>query len=128
MENKKRKGKPAAVVYLLAWFVPGAGYWYSGSRMKGASLFVLIVGLFVCGLAMKGGVFIQAQDFISLLCKIARAGIGFPWLITLFTGLRMGDMLSPFGEIGACYTTVAGLLNLLLVFKTGDLLKEKKWL
>lgn len=110
--------------YLLAWLVPGAGYWYAGYRAKAALLFVLIVGLFTGGLVMRGGIFTLSQDFVSLLCEIGKAGIGIPWLITLFSNIRTGDMLSHFGEIGACYTTVAGLLNFLAIVKTGELLRR----
>lgn len=124
--GNKRKGKSIALAYLLGWLLPGAGHWYAGHKTKAISLFVLITGLFTSGLMMKGGILPPTQDFISQLCAAGRVGAGFPWLVTLFTNLRAGDMLSAFGEIGACYTTVAGLLNFLVVFSIGNLFQEKE--
>jgi hypothetical protein len=107
--------KSVGAARLLAWLVPGAGHFYTGYKTKGITLFVLIGGLFVSGLMMKGGILTPLEDFISRLCMLGRVGAGLPWLAALFTNLRTGDMLSRYGEIGACYTAVAGLLNLLVV-------------
>lgn len=125
MEGKDKR-KSIVAAYLLAWLVPGAGHWYAGHKRKGISLFVLIVGLFVSGLAMKGGIFQSSADFISFMCTVGRIGMGFPWVAALFTNLRTCDMLSAFGEIGACYTTVAGLLNFLVVFSIADLFGKEE--
>ncbi len=112
IENVK---KSVGVARLLAWLVPGGGHFYAGDRIKGIVLFVLIGGLFVSGLVMKGGILTPMEDFISRLCMLGRVGAGFLWLAALFTNFRAGDMLSRCGEIGACYTAVAGLLNILVV-------------
>ncbi len=124
MKDKRRK-KSIALAYFLAWVIPGAGHWYAGYRVKAISLFGLIGGLFFSGLMMKGGILAPAPDFVSYLCAIGRAGVGFPWFVTLFTNLRFGDMLSRFGEIGSCYTTIAGLLNFLVILSIGNLRQEK---
>ena len=118
IENVK---KSVGVARLLAWLVPGGGHFYAGDRIKGIVLFVLIGGLFVSGLVMKGGILTPMEDFISQLCMVGRAGAGLLWLAALFTKFRAGDMLSHYGEIGACYTAVAGLLNLLVVLSIGKL-------
>ncbi len=134
MKHKGRK-KSIGIAYLLAWLMPGAGHWYAGYKVKAISLFALITGLFVGGLIMKGGILMPGvenlrsfvfQDLISLVCAIGRIGVGFPWLVTLFTDIKTVDMLSRFGEIGACYTTVAGLLNFLVIFSIGNLFQEKQ--
>ena len=119
-----RKEKSVAIACFLAWVVPGGGHFYWGYRLKGAILFVLIVGLFVSGIVMHGGLFTASLDFISFVCAIGRIGVGLPWLAAFFTGLKAADMLAPFGEVGACYTTVAGLLNLLVVISIRDLIKN----
>ncbi len=112
--------KSVGVARLLAWLIPGGGHFYAGERTKGIVLFVLIGGLFVSGLMMKGGILTPLEDFISRLCMVGRVGSGLFWLSALFTNFRAGDMLSRYGEIGACYTAVAGLLNLLVVFSIRD--------
>ena len=113
--------KSVGVARLLAWLVPGAGHFYSGDRARGIALFVLIGGLFISGLMMKGGILTPLGDFISRLCMFGRAGAGLLWLAALFTNFRVGDMLSSCGEIGACYTAVAGLLNILVVLSIKEL-------
>ena len=127
--------KSIGLAYLLGWLMPGAGHWYAGYKVKAISLFALITGLFMSGLMMKGGILMPGvenlrsfvfQDLISLVCAIGRIGVGFPWLVTLFTDIKTVDMLSRFGEIGACYTTVAGLLNFLVIFSIGNLFQEKQ--
>ena len=123
LENVK---KSVGVARLLAWLVPGGGHFYAGDRVKGIVLFVLIGGLFVSGLMMKGGILTPLEDFISRLCMVGRVGVGLLWLAALFTNLRAGDMLSPYGEIGACYTAVAGLLNLLVVLSIRKLTINKR--
>ncbi len=134
MKHKVEK-KSIGLAYLLGWLMPGAGHWYAGHKVKAISLFALITGLFMSGLMMKGGILMPGaenlrsfvfQDPISLVCAIGRIGVGFPWLVTLFTDIKAVDMLSRFGEIGACYTTVAGLLNLLVIFSIGNLFQEKQ--
>ena len=120
-----KKKKSVAIACFLAWVVPGGGHFYAGYRLKGAILFVLILGLFVSGIVMHGGLFSTSQDFISFVCAMGRVGVGLPWLAAFFTSLKVGDMLAPFGEVGACYTTVAGLLNLLVVISIRDLINGK---
>ncbi len=120
--------KSSAVACFLAWLIPGTGHFYVGQKLKGAVLFMLILGLFLAGLIMKGGIVSVHTDFISRLCMAGRVGIGLPWLVTLFTDLKTGDMLSPFGEIGACCTTVAGLLNFLVVLRIDDLIKKENYI
>jgi hypothetical protein len=104
--------------YLYAWLVPGLAYFLKGARLRGMLLFVVISGVFVSGLLMGGGVFSRSGDFVSVISSIARAGAGLPWFIGLLPGLRFTDMVS--GEIGACFATVAGLLNILTVMSLPD--------
>lgn len=67
---------------------------------------------------MGGGLFSRSGDFVSVISSIARGGVGLPWLIGLFPGLMYKDMVS--GEAGACFSTVAGLLNILAVIASKD--------
>ncbi len=119
------KRKSVVVGYCLGWLVPGGGHFYAGEKLRGILLFVLVTGLFSAGIAMKGGVFSSSQDFISRLCMLGRLGIGLPWMIAILSNVRDGNMLTHFGEIGACYTTVAGLLNFFVVLRIKELLQKQ---
>ena len=118
------KRKSVVVGCCLGWLVPGGGHFYAREKLRGILLFVLVVGLFSAGIAMKGGVFSSSNDFISRICMLGRLGIGLPWLIAVFSNVRDGNMLSPFGEIGGCFTAIAGLLNLLIVIRIKDLIQD----
>ncbi len=122
MGNKR---KSVAVGCCLGWLVPGGGHFYAGEKLRGIMLFVLVTGLFSAGIAMKGGIFSPAQDFVSRFCMLGRLGAGLPWLIAVVGNVRNGNMLSHFGEIGACFTTVAGLLNFFIVLRIKDLIQKQ---
>ena len=108
--------------YLYAWLVPGLAHYKSGHRLRGVLLFFLIAGTFVCGLLMGGGLFSRSGDFVSVISSIARGGAGLPWLAGLIPGLMYTDMVS--GEIGACFSTVAGLLNIIVLIASADMDRE----
>ncbi len=108
-------------IYALAWILPGFYFFLSGHRLRGGLLFLLITGTFIGGLAMGGGLFSLSGDFVSVLSSAARGGVGLPWLIGLVPGFRYTDMVS--GEIGACFATVAGLMNIMAVISSPDVKK-----
>ncbi len=108
--------------YLYAWLVPGLAYYRRGHRLRGVLLFVLISGMFAGGLLMGGGLFSHSGDFVSVISSIARGGAGLPWLAGLMPGMRYTDMVS--GEVGACFSTVAGLLNILAAIAAPDIDKK----
>jgi len=118
------KRKSRIIAHLLGFLLPGAGHVYTGRKKQGCAIFLIIVGLFAAGIFMKGGVLPTSADFLSFLCAAGRVGSGLPWLIAVLTDLKTGDMLASFGEIGASYTTIAGLLNLLVVLRISDLFPE----
>ncbi len=108
-------------IYILAWIVPGLYFFLSGQRLRGGLLFVLITGTFIGGLVMGGGLFSLSGDFVSVISSAARGGVGLPWLIGLMPGLKYTDMVS--GEIGACFATVAGLMNIMAIISSPDVKK-----
>lgn len=117
-----RIGTSRRDIYLSAWLVPGLHCYILGHRLRGVLIFVFTAGVFASGLFMGGGLFSRSGDFVSVISSIARGGAGLPWLIGLFPGLKYTDMVS--GEAGACFSTVAGLLNILAVISSADV--EKK--
>jgi hypothetical protein len=46
---------------LLAWLIPGLGHWYQGRRAKAVLYFVAIMGLFVFGLYLGGGSYVDPR-------------------------------------------------------------------
>ncbi|MFH0965136.1 MAG: DUF6677 family protein [Planctomycetota bacterium] len=108
---------PAA---LLAWLFPGAGHYLLGQRPKAILCSVLILAAFIAGLAFGTGqnVFIGPERYAA----IAQAPAGIPALASFayarFAGISSipTDLPRNFYDLGTLYTSVAGLLNALLVF------------
>lgn len=51
--------KDPVMAGLLAWLIPGLGHWYQGRRAKAVLYFVAIMGLFVSGLILGGGTYVD---------------------------------------------------------------------
>lgn len=57
-EPRKPAGEPT-VALLLTWFVPGAGHLYLGRVGFAVAAFVVVQGLYLAGLALSGGMFLE---------------------------------------------------------------------
>jgi TM2 domain-containing membrane protein YozV len=71
-------GNRPALAVLCAWLVPGLGHWLSGRKLRGALVFVLLIGLFVLGTLLAEGSNLDrerhffywgGQVFLGLLSK-----------------------------------------------------------
>lgn len=130
----RKRGKSPELGAFLAWMVPGAGHLYAGHLVKGVGGLVLVLGLFVAGLALSRG------DAVSLrevggheYAFLAQIGAGGPTALGLAYNhgklpaflvdppeypdfedpayaARLPDL-----DTGLLFTMVAGLLNLLLI-------------
>jgi Family of unknown function (DUF6677) len=102
---------PATAV-LLTWLVPGLGHWALGRRLRGALVFVLLVGLFALGVALAHG------------SNLDRERHFYYWGGQLLLGLPAiaaelvhghapvtGDVA--YADAGLVFGCVAGLLNVL---------------
>jgi hypothetical protein len=52
--SKRRSHLPPPVVALVAWLVPGAGYWVIGQTARAVTVGATIVALFVLGIFLAG--------------------------------------------------------------------------
>jgi hypothetical protein len=132
-------------VVLAAWFLPGAGYWLIGQRVRGVIVGVTVILLFVFGL-LVGGVRVlevpyydrNGQQTNRALIDEVRAK---PWSIAQVmagsVGIAAGwsavnaskadaggnspgeESHARVNEIGVLYTAVAGMLNLLVIIDSG---------
>ena len=107
-------------VALLAWLIPGAGHYSLGQRPKAALCSALILLAFLAGLAMghARNVFIAPGRYAA----IAQAPAGLVALASFAYARAQGvvgipgDLPRSSYDVGTLYTSVAGLLNALLVF------------
>lgn len=131
---------------LLSWLVPGLGQVYQGRRLKGWLFMAAIGGALCAGLWIGGGrvTYFQWKPGARRVEFIGQAGIGavaIPalvqslWLSTTGRPLVPGGWCAPpigdvagdqlaawylqlgrYFDVGTLYTTIAGLLNMLVVY------------
>ena len=111
------------VVAFCAWLLPGLGHALLGERRKGTLLGALIIVAFAGGVVLGSfrDVFIGPGRY-AIVAQLP-AGI-LPVLMLLGAHLKglhavPTDVPMRIYDIGTLYTSVAGLLNALLVFDAG---------
>ncbi len=103
-----------AVAAALAWAVPGAGHFYAGKRGKAALFFALISGTFFFGLLISGFKCVSYTQ--QPYWFIGQVFAGIASLATAFIDPARDSLeISEELDVGTLFTTVAGLLNLLVV-------------
>ena len=114
MSARERKPHPVGLL-LAGWLVPGCAHWLLGKRGKAVLFLVLIVGTFVVGMALS--------DFDNVYYAPRRWTVltQFPAGLVAYVGSRVRERADPAAEerptfkVGTLYTSVAGLLNVLVV-------------
>lgn len=113
--NKQEK-KPAYLLVLLAWLIPGAGHWYLGLCARGVVICVTICVTFFLGMVLGSMEIIDPQYAKGWF--LAQVLGGLPALM----GAALQDKAEPitaiYGrgvDLGQVYTGVAGLLNMLCI-------------
>ena len=109
------------VICVLGWAMPGLGHLASGRILRGVFFAVIILTMFVAGIALDGQIYEPERGMpLSYLATLGSAGIGLPYVIVQALGLGGGDVRSGTFEYGNTFTLVAGLLNLLVIFDAYD--------
>ena len=106
------------VVGLAGWFVPGAGHFIVGERIRGTIIFLTITALFVTGLYIGSmGVVDSVNQHLWYIGQMLTS----PLVLAIARiNPSVGGMPKypsygrPF-EIGQIYTTIAGMLNVLCI-------------
>ena len=110
---------------VLALLVPGAGHLFLGKRGRAAAFFVIILSLFLIGLAVDGRLYTPEGGIINQLATLGSIGMGLPYLIARHFG-PFGDVRSITFEYGSAFTLTAGLMNYLLIADAYDIAEGKK--
>ncbi len=119
-----------ALVLLLGWFVPGAGHFVLGRRTQAAFFFLVITAGYVGGMALAD--FTNVSPERHLYYFIAHALNGAE---TMAATLLTRDLLPTrvpvhlgvaTAEIGMLYTTIAALLNVLVLTNAWDIAMKRR--
>ncbi len=112
----------------LAWAIPGAGHLYLGRRGRALVFFLVVVLMFVIGVAVDGALYTFATSrgsWLKLLASLASMGSGLLYFVARRIGVP-GDVVSATFEYGSTFTLTAGLMNLLLVVDCYDISRGAK--
>ena len=114
---------------ILSWLVPGAGYWVLGEKFRAVLLFSSITGLFWFGQYLTD--FRAVNRDIHPIFFVGQAGNGLSTLISEFrlkkdpiVSRGVSRNLSPHLNTGINFTTISGLLNILIILHIAD---PKTW-
>lgn len=118
--------RKSTLAMVLALLIPGAGHFYLGRRGRAVAFFLIVLFLFLCGLALDGKLYVWERGKpLSLLATIGSMGIGLPYFIARVLG-PFGDLGSITYEYGTAFSLTAGLMNLLLVLDSYDIAEKRK--
>jgi len=112
------------VAALLTWLVPGAGHFLLGRMRLALIAFIAIEGLYVAGLALTGGAFLEllAPEIRGRFAGALTPEVGnFGAFLLHVRDIDFSDLTPPpFGPalyIGLALTSTSGILNLILASK-----------
>ena len=118
----------AFLAMLLALVVPGAGHFYLGRRARAIAFCLIVVFMFVLGLAIDGSLYtLRASrgQVLTILASLGSMGSGVLYLLGRAFGPH-GSIQAMTFEYGRTFTLTAGLMNLLLVLDCYDIAKGRK--
>jgi hypothetical protein len=134
--------KDPVVAALLAWLVPGLGHLYQGRVAKGVLFGVCILGIYLFGLYISSGraVYASWTENDKRLYYLCQVWVGLPALPAMLQTYLvrhgkeplLGGVMAPhknpgelnewyrtlnsYLDLGTVYTTIAGLLNVLVIY------------
>ncbi len=136
-DSPQRLSGPLAAV--AGWLLPGAGYWLLGQRARALTVGTTIIGLFLLGVLIAGIRVVDAPDLAggtptAQRQTVVQRVLDKPWFIgQVLTGplgiasawCASRAAANPatasiksharIAEIGTLYTSVAGMLNLMVI-------------
>jgi hypothetical protein len=120
------QGNPV-VAMLSAWLVPGLGHFYLKRRLRGLAFFVLVIASLLIGVRLDGNLYqVVAGQPLTILATLGSMGMGFPYFLLRYGLHYQGDVMGAGYEYGTAFLLTAGLMNLLLVLDTLDIVRGKK--
>lgn len=109
--------RKTGAAFFLGWFVPGAGHFLLGRRVKAVALFLILALLYVVGLSISGWRLVSFDD--NPFYYVGQFGSGVTTLLGRLLAEPKAYPLEKFPpkwiDPGMLYVCVAGLLNVVVV-------------
>ena len=126
-EVPPRLGLRLALAPVLAWVIPGAGHFFLGKRARAICFFSIVVICAVVGCQLQGRLdAIRDNDPLSVVATLASMGSGAIYLLLKFLVGYEGSVVAAGFEYGTTFLRTAGILNLLLVLDSVDIVRGLK--
>ncbi len=118
--------KRAWLYVLLAWFLPGAGFYLLGRKRDGLIIFFSILYFFAVGLLL-GGRFVGTNEGspLTVFLTFAQFGNGFLFFLGKILGLGSRIKVTWTSDYGTFFLMGGGLINYLATAKVGAILSKK---
>ena len=115
----------------LGWLIPGGGHFLLKKAGRGLLLLFSVLGMFVCGLMMRGAMFQpQTGDLLTTLINtggfIGDVCSGILYLVSVWLGYNTPDMPGHVHDYGTKFLVTAGLLNVLAMVDAYEIAIGKK--
>jgi hypothetical protein len=101
-----------ALAVLLAWLVPGLGHFVQGRRLRGAMVFLMLVGMLAMGTALAEGANLSREMHFFYWGGQFMSGLPAMALEALHGGQRVQSFVA-YAEAGLVIASVGGLLNIM---------------
>jgi hypothetical protein len=119
--------KHTMVLCALGWLVPGSGHWYLGLMKKGVLFFILLNGLFLWGMMLRGEIAfpvlkLASPEFniVNIFIFIFGLGNGLMAILELTPWLHVDNIAAVTYEVGTLFMVVSGSLNFFIVLDALD--------
>jgi hypothetical protein len=117
----------AAIVAVLAWFVPGAGHLILRRWQRALVFFIAVGGLAVSGFLMRGNVFrLHSHDPFGTLGFLADASSGVFYLLSRVFERAGPNVSRALGDYGTRFIAAAGIVNILGVCDAYEIARGRR--
>ena len=115
----------------LGWLVPGGGHFLLKRSGRGILLLLAVSGMFLCGLMMRGAMFIpQSGDLLTTLINtggfVGDICSGILYLLSSWLGYSQMDQAGHVHDYGTKFLVAAGLLNILAMVDAYEIAARRK--
>ena len=116
---------------VLAWLLPGGGHFYLKRERHAFLVFFAVVGMFVCGLLMRGQMF--EPQFGDLFTTVVNCGgyigdiaVGILYFLAKWLGYNQVQLATATADYGTKFLVCSGLLNILAIVDTFEISTGEK--
>lgn len=99
---------------VAGWLVPGLGHIIQKRWIRGALVFVAVLGMFLFGLGMEGKIYtFNTGDLLEILGFLGNIGAGILYFLARAQDWGQANIHRALADYGTKFIIVAGLLNVI---------------